>query len=67
MTFNLKNRNFLKLLDFTTEEIFKSEASIVFQQSENHMHIIKAVMVATLGSVHPEIRPVPYPFGRRLG
>jgi ornithine carbamoyltransferase len=31
-----------------TEEVFESEASIVFDQSENRMHTIKAVMVATL-------------------
>ncbi len=33
-----------------TENIFESEASIVFDQAENRMHTIKAVMVATLGS-----------------
>ena len=33
-----------------TEEVFESEASIVFEQAENRMHTIKAVMVATLGS-----------------
>ena len=33
-----------------TEEVFESPRSIVFQQSENRMHTIKAVMVATLGS-----------------
>jgi ornithine carbamoyltransferase len=33
-----------------TEEVFESEASIVFQQAENRMHTIKAVMVATLGN-----------------
>ncbi|HSV89233.1 MAG TPA: ornithine carbamoyltransferase [Bacteroidales bacterium] len=32
------------------EEVFESEHSIVFDQSENRMHTIKAVMVATLGS-----------------
>jgi len=32
-----------------TEEVFESEASIVFDQAENRMHTIKAVMVATLG------------------
>jgi ornithine carbamoyltransferase len=32
-----------------TDEVFESEASIVFQQAENRMHTIKAVMVATLG------------------
>lgn len=32
-----------------TEEVFESTASIVFDQAENRMHTIKAVMVATLG------------------
>jgi len=32
-----------------TEEVFESAASIVFDQAENRMHTIKAVMVATLG------------------
>jgi ornithine carbamoyltransferase len=32
-----------------TEEVFESPASIVFDQAENRMHTIKAVMVATLG------------------
>ena len=32
-----------------TEEVFESDASIVFDQAENRMHTIKAVMVATLG------------------
>ena len=32
-----------------TEEVFESGHSIVFDQSENRMHTIKAVMVATLG------------------
>jgi ornithine carbamoyltransferase len=32
-----------------TEEVFESEASIVFAQAENRMHTIKAVLVATLG------------------
>lgn len=33
-----------------TEEVFESKASIVFEEAENRMHTIKAVMVATLGS-----------------
>jgi ornithine carbamoyltransferase len=33
-----------------TDEVFESAASIVFDQAENRMHTIKAVMVATLGS-----------------
>jgi ornithine carbamoyltransferase len=32
-----------------TDEVFESERSIVFQQAENRMHTIKAVMVATIG------------------
>ena len=31
-----------------TDEVFESQASIVFDQAENRMHTIKAVMVATL-------------------
>ncbi|MBN1144981.1 MAG: ornithine carbamoyltransferase [Bacteroidales bacterium] len=33
-----------------TEEVFESQASIVFDEAENRVHTIKAVMVATLGS-----------------
>jgi len=33
-----------------TEEVFESDASIVFDEAENRVHTIKAVMVATLGS-----------------
>ncbi len=33
-----------------SEEVFESEASVVFDQAENRMHTIKAVMVATLGA-----------------
>jgi len=32
-----------------TDEVFESEHSIVFDQAENRMHTIKAVLVATLG------------------
>ncbi|MCX7642002.1 MAG: ornithine carbamoyltransferase subunit F, partial [Elusimicrobiales bacterium] len=31
-----------------TEDVFESKASIVFEQAENRMHTIKAVMIATL-------------------
>ena len=31
-----------------TEEVFESEASIVFSQAENRMHAIKAILIATL-------------------
>jgi ornithine carbamoyltransferase len=32
-----------------TDDVFESEASIVFDEAENRIHTIKAVMVATLG------------------
>ncbi len=32
------------------EEVFESDHSVVFDQAENRLHTIKAVMVATLGS-----------------
>ncbi|EBP3802664.1 ornithine carbamoyltransferase [Salmonella enterica subsp. enterica] len=32
-----------------TEEVFESAGSVVFDEAENRMHTIKAVMVATLG------------------
>ncbi len=32
-----------------TEEVFESAASVVFDEAENRLHTIKAVMVATLG------------------
>ena len=32
-----------------TDEVFESAHSIVFDQAENRLHTIKAVMVATLG------------------
>jgi len=39
----------LKALE-VTDEVFESPASVVFDQAENRMHTIKAVMVATLGA-----------------
>jgi ornithine carbamoyltransferase len=33
-----------------TDEVFESAASIVFDQAENRMHTIKALLVATIGS-----------------
>ena len=33
-----------------TEEVFESAASIAFDEAENRMHTIKAIMVATLGN-----------------
>ena len=32
-----------------TEEVFESELNIAFEQAENRMHTIKAILVATLG------------------
>lgn len=34
-----------------TEEVFESPASIVFDQADNRLHTIKAVMVATAGDI----------------
>ena len=31
-----------------TDEVFRSDASVVFDQAENRLHTIKALMVATL-------------------
>lgn len=33
-----------------TDEVFESSASIVFEQAENRMHTIKALLVATIGN-----------------
>ena len=32
-----------------TDEVFESSQSVVFDEAENRMHTIKAVIVATLG------------------
>jgi ornithine carbamoyltransferase len=32
-----------------TDEVFRSERSVVFDEAENRMHTIKAIMVATIG------------------
>lgn len=34
-----------------TEEVFEKHADVVFDEAENRMHTIKAVMVATLGNI----------------
>ena len=33
-----------------TEEVFESPANVAFEQAENRLHTIKAILVATLGS-----------------
>jgi ornithine carbamoyltransferase len=33
-----------------TDDVFRSPASIVFEQAENRLHTIKAILVATIGS-----------------
>jgi ornithine carbamoyltransferase len=32
-----------------TDEVFESERSVVWDQAENRMHTIKAILLATLG------------------
>lgn len=39
-----------------TEDVFEKFADVVFDEAENRMHTIKAVMVATLGTMEPEKR-----------
>ena len=34
-----------------TDEVFRSKHSVVFDEAENRMHTIKAVMVATIGEI----------------
>jgi ornithine carbamoyltransferase len=40
-----------------TDEVFESPASIVFEQAENRLHTIKAVMVATLEEPREVVHP----------
>ncbi len=35
-----------------TDEVFRSRHSVVFDEAENRMHTIKAVMVATLADLN---------------
>jgi ornithine carbamoyltransferase len=44
----LYERTGLEALE-VTDEVFESEHSIVFDQAENRMHTIKAILVATMG------------------
>lgn len=39
-----------------TEDVFESKHSIVFDEAENRLHTIKAVMVATLGSTAVKVK-----------
>ena len=34
-----------------TKDVFESPQSVVFDEAENRMHTIKAVMVATIGNL----------------
>ena len=34
-----------------TEDVFEHPNSLVFEEAENRMHTIKAVMVATIGDI----------------
>ncbi len=59
---NLKNRNLITWKDFSnndilylkkievTDEVFRSKDSVVFDEAENRMYTIKAVMFATIGN-----------------
>jgi ornithine carbamoyltransferase len=46
---NLFERRGLKALE-VTDEVFESPASVVFDQAENRLHSIKALLVATLST-----------------
>jgi len=49
-----------------TDEVFESPASVVFDQAENRMHTIKAVLVATLAPTEaPAAAPDPAAAGAR--
>src|SRR4051794_2621797 len=45
---DIRDRHGLDALE-VTDEVFESSASVVFDEAENRMHTIKAVLVATLG------------------
>ena len=46
----LYERRGLEALE-VTEEVFESPASVVFDQADNRLHTIKALMVATAGNL----------------
>ena len=41
---------FFNVIKEVTDEVFESPASVAYDEAENRMHTIKAIMVATLGS-----------------
>ena len=41
-------RELTEKLETGVKEVFESDASVVFDEAENRMHTIKAVMAATL-------------------
>ncbi len=46
----IENKYGIKEME-VTDEVFRSKNSVVFDEAENRMHTIKAVMVATLGDI----------------
>ena len=49
MKFKFAHNNFNVTDLEVTDEVFESARSVVFDEAENRMHTIKAVMLATLG------------------
>ena len=47
----ISTRNLVSTGWKSTEDVFESQHSIVFEEVENRLHTIKVVMVATLGSI----------------
>ena len=46
----IKSMSDYEIGEEVTDEVFESEQSVVFDEAENRMHTIKAVMAATLGT-----------------
>ena len=46
----IKSMSDYEIGEEVTDEVFESEQSVVFDEAENRMHTIKAVMAATLGA-----------------